>query len=453
MTSGLNVLFSSSARRSTSSFSPSRTTYCLPPSLMIAYPAMGKRRRGLRVGQSTSGVSSGHAGEAGMASDGRRRLLGALARHAGEAGMASDGRRRLLGALALRRLRLSRLGRLLLTAAAAARPAACLLLRRFLCRLLGLSLFLGDRLFLRDRLVFRDRLLCRGRGRRRLRLRRARSARPGGLLRLRLRSDRRPRLGTRSRDELGVRRPVDDPLDPHLDALPDHGRGIRHADRQLAVLGDACAAIVEPDLDELDLALLALLERALGLQLGDGPSLELLEVVSGDVFPPGDEEPPARPLLDRLQPGGCGTDQDRRNVGVEFDSKGARTRLRGERAKLALGLDRRRRLGDDRAVAVTDGTALREDLPWPVRDVLPGHLDQSEGGDLDDVRLRPVALELRLQRVLDRLAVLRVRHVDEVDDDDPADVPEAQLTDNLFDRLEVVLRDRVLEPLAGALRA
>ena len=49
--------------------------------------------------------------------------------------------------------------------------------------------------------------------------------------------------------------------------------------------------------------------------------------------------------------------------------------------------------------------------------------------------------------------VLRVRHVDEVDDDDPADVAQPELADDLLDRLEVVLRDRVLEPRAGALRA
>jgi len=46
-------------------------------------------------------------------------------------------------------------------------------------------------------------------------------------------------------------------------------------------------------------------------------------------------------------------------------------------------------------------------------------------------------------------AVLRVRHVDEVDDDDPADVAQAKLAHHLPHRLEVVLRDRVLEPPSG----
>src|SRR5207248_6912966 len=100
-----------------------------------------------------------------------------------------------------------------------------------------------------------------------------------------------------------------------------------------------------------------------------------------------------------------------------------------------------------------DGTLASQDLARPVRDVLARHLDQSERGDLNDVGLGPVALELVLQRSLDGGAVLRVRHIDEVDDDDPADVTQPQLADDLLDGLEVVLRDRVLEPAGRALAA
>jgi hypothetical protein len=85
--------------------------------------------------------------------------------------------------------------------------------------------------------------------------------------------------------------------------------------------------------------------------------------------------------------------------------------------------------------------------------VLARHLDQAERRDLDDVGLRPVALELGLQRFLDGRPVLRVRHVDEVDDDDPADIAQPELVHDLLDRLEVVRGDRVLEPSAGRLRA
>ena len=73
--------------------------------------------------------------------------------------------------------------------------------------------------------------------------------------------------------------------------------------------------------------------------------------------------------------------------------------------------------------SLADGTARGEDLARSVGHVLPGHLDEAERRDLDDVGLRAIALELLLERLLDLRLVLRVRHVDEVDDDDPADVP------------------------------
>jgi hypothetical protein len=41
------------------------------------------------------------------------------------------------------------------------------------------------------------------------------------------------------------------------------------------------------------------------------------------------------------------------------------------------------------------------DLSRTVGHILARHLDEPERGDLDDVRLRPVALELPLQGVLD----------------------------------------------------
>src|SRR5439155_20613481 len=81
------------------------------------------------------------------------------------------------------------------------------------------------------------------------------------------------------------------------------------------------------------------------------------------------------------------------------------------------------------------------------------HLDEAERRDLDDVGLRPITLELAPQRILDRLPVLRVRHVDEVDDDDSADVAETELAHDLLDGLQIVLDDRVLESAGGALRA
>ena len=138
---------------------------------------------------------------------------------------------------------------------------------------------------------------------------------------------------------------------------------------------------------------------------------------------------------------------------AELDLVRLRARAGGQRAELPLGVDRGRRLGEDDSVAAAGRALLGEDLARAVRDVLPRHLDQAERRDLDDVGLRPVALELGGERLLDRGAVLRARHVDEIDHDDPTDVAEAELADDLLDRFEIVLGDRVLEPGAGGLRA
>ena len=124
-----------------------------------------------------------------------------------------------------------------------------------------------------------------------------------------------------------------------------------------------------------------------------------------------------------------------------------------DRAQLALDLERMSRVGDDEAVAAADRATAGQDLARPVGDVLACHLHEAEWRDLYDIRLRPVALELGPQCFFDRRAVLGIRHVDEVDDDDPADVAKPKLTDDFFHGFEVVLHDRVLEATLGTLSA
>ena len=135
------------------------------------------------------------------------------------------------------------------------------------------------------------------------------------------------------------------------------------------------------------------------------------------------------------------------------DLEGLHSRPLRDRPELALDLERVRGVGDDDSGAFADVAAGGENLAWAVRHVLACHLDEPERRDLDDVRLRPVPFELRAQRLLDGLAILRIRHVDEVDDDDPADVAQAKLADDLLHGLEVVLDDRVLETALRALPA
>ena len=137
--------------------------------------------------------------------------------------------------------------------------------------------------------------------------------------------------------------------------------------------------------------------------------------------------------------------EDGGDVGVQLHEKRLRLRAADVLAELPLHLHGARLRGDDDPRRLARRTLVGEDLARPVGHVLARHLHQAERGDLDDVRLGPVARQLGVEGVLDELAVLRVRHVDEVDDDDPADVAQPELAHDLGDRLEVVLRDRVLE--------
>ena len=116
-----------------------------------------------------------------------------------------------------------------------------------------------------------------------------------------------------------------------------------------------------------------------------------------------------------------------------------------ELAQPALELDRDRLLGEDDAVAVAGRARPGHDLPHALGDVLARHLDEAELRDLGGERLRAVLVERLAQRLQDGVAVAGPRHVDEVDDDDAADVAQAQLVDDRLGRLEVRARDRVLQ--------
>ncbi len=86
----------------------------------------------------------------------------------------------------------------------------------------------------------------------------------------------------------------------------------------------------------------------------------------------------------------------------------------------------------------------------PEAELLAGHLHEAERGDLGDLVLRAVAAQALHQAPQHEVAVGLEHHVDEVDDDDAADVAQAQLADDLLRGLEVVLGDGLLEVAAGA---
>ena len=75
----------------------------------------------------------------------------------------------------------------------------------------------------------------------------------------------------------------------------------------------------------------------------------------------------------------------------------------------------------------------------------PRHLDEAELGDLQDVRLGLVRAQRLSERAVDLVPIGRRLHVDQVDDDQSADVPEAELVDDLGNGLEVGPEDGLFQ--------
>src|SRR5512132_1080051 len=102
-------------------------------------------------------------------------------------------------------------------------------------------------------------------------------------------------------------------------------------------------------------------------------------------------------------------------------------------------------VGDHHAAAVAGRAGLGEAVEQAARDALAGHLDQAQGGHLHHLALGLVPGQGGPEAVDHGLLVALEQHVDEVDDDDAADVAQAQLADDLVGRLQVVGDHRLLE--------
>ena len=105
---------------------------------------------------------------------------------------------------------------------------------------------------------------------------------------------------------------------------------------------------------------------------------------------------------------------------------------------------------DDRAATGTRLAWLGEDFEQASAHALTRHLYQTQGGHLRDLVLGAVPAQALDQSTQHQLTVGLEDHVDEVHHDDPADVPQSQLTDDLLGGLQVVLGDRLLQVAAGA---
>ena len=68
---------------------------------------------------------------------------------------------------------------------------------------------------------------------------------------------------------------------------------------------------------------------------------------------------------------------------------------------------------------------------------LTGHLEQAEAGDTANLDARPILFQGFLQTVLDSALIAVRRHVDEVDDEQAAEITQAQLTGDFVGRLEI----------------
>src|SRR6185295_17983196 len=99
----------------------------------------------------------------------------------------------------------------------------------------------------------------------------------------------------------------------------------------------------------------------------------------------------------------------------------------------------------DAPAAGAVGAALGEQALQVGAAALAGDLHQAELGDVEHLGLGPVLLDLGLQAGEDLLAVRRLHHVDQVDDDDAAEVAQADLAHDLLHRLQVGLQHRLLE--------
>ncbi len=99
----------------------------------------------------------------------------------------------------------------------------------------------------------------------------------------------------------------------------------------------------------------------------------------------------------------------------------------------------------EEAPALAVLTGLRERLDQSLTHAFASHLHQAKRGHLGDLVLGAIAAQAFDQPAQHAIAVCLEQHVDEVDHNDAANVPEPQLAHDLFGCFEVVERHRLFE--------
>src|SRR5258705_6967592 len=147
--------------------------------------------------------------------------------------------------------------------------------------------------------------------------------------------------------------------------------------------------------------------------------------------------------LQPAQPVGVLLHQMHRHVGMHPENQLLLLGALPHAAEHPLDLESGRLHGEDLPRPLALRTVLIEVVCEARPLALTRHLDQPQLAHRERLRARPVPAQVLPQRVRDRLAILLVLHVDEVEDDDPAEIPETKLARDLGRRLEVRLQDRL----------
>src|SRR5580698_5098703 len=99
----------------------------------------------------------------------------------------------------------------------------------------------------------------------------------------------------------------------------------------------------------------------------------------------------------------------------------------------------------DEAPSLARWTRCAQQMFQALASPLAGHLDQPERRETHDMGLSTIASERALERGEHLAAVRLVMHVDEIDDDDPAEIAQAQLPCDRDRGLEVGAENGFLE--------
>ena len=94
-------------------------------------------------------------------------------------------------------------------------------------------------------------------------------------------------------------------------------------------------------------------------------------------------------------------------------------------------------------------TGLREDLKQTGTQALTGHLNQTQRSHLSHLMLSTVTTQALNQATQNQVTVRLKHHVNEVNDDNAADIAQTQLTDNLLSSFQVVLGDSLFQVAAA----